>query len=364
MEFDFDLGRGREDRARDDSKPMRLLVIGDFSGRPVAERPPLAIRPTHKVDIDTLDGAMQRLGPRVRLQAGEIAFQRIDDFHPDALFTRVELFQTLRQARTNPPARNTAAGSDDLGRLLGKPAESPAAPVAAAATAASGIDALIRNIVAPHIVKDTSSETKPYLAAVDAATAAEMRTVLHDPAFQALESAWRGVQWLTSSLELDGPLQLHLFDATREELVGDVIAAGGTLAQTGLYRALVDRWRNVPGGEGWSVIAALFDFGPSTADVGLLAALGLIASNAGGPLLAGADPSLTGADADALAEWTVLRRSEAAAWIGLAAPRVLLRMPYGKASDPIDAFAFEECAGEPAPNELLWAQRVARRNCS
>ena len=355
MEFDFDLGRGREDRARDDSKPMRLLVIGDFSGRPVAERPPLAIRPTHKVDIDTLDGAMQRLGPRVRLQAGEIAFQRIDDFHPDALFTRVELFQTLRQARTNPPARNTAAGSDDLGRLLGKPAESPAAPVAAAATAASGIDALIRNIVAPHIVKDTSSETKPYLAAVDAATAAEMRTVLHDPAFQALESAWRGVQWLTSSLELDGPLQLHLFDATREELVGDVIAAGGTLAQTGLYRALVDRWRNVPGGEGWSVIAALFDFGPSTADVGLLAALGLIASNAGGPLLAGADPSLTGADADALAEWTVLRRSEAAAWIGLAAPRVLLRMPYGKASDPIDAFAFEECAGEPAPNELLWA---------
>ena len=81
MEFEFDLGgnrkgRGREDRERDDSKPMRLLVIGDFSGRPVAERPPLSSRPTHKVDIDTLDAAMQRLGPRVRLQAGEIAFQR------------------------------------------------------------------------------------------------------------------------------------------------------------------------------------------------------------------------------------------------------------------------------------------------
>ena len=39
----------------------------------------------------------------------------------------------------------------------------------------------------------------------------------------------------------------------------------------------------------------------------------------------------------------------------LAAPRVLLRMPYGNASDPIEAFAFEECAGEPAPNDLLWA---------
>ena len=348
MEFEFDLGGSRKGRERDDSKPMRLLVIGDFSGSPVAERPPLASRPTHKVDLDTLDVVMKRLGPRVRMPAGEIAFHKIDDFHPDALFNRVGLFQVLRQARTHPPANDTAAGNDDVGRLLGAPAKSSAAPAAAAAPGAGGIDALIRNAVAPHIVKDTSSETKSYLAAVDAAIAAEMRTLLHDPAFQALESAWRGVQWLISNLELDGPLQLHLLDVTREELVADVIAAGGKLASTGLYRALVDRWRNVPGGEGWSVLAALFDFGSSTADVGLLAALGLIASNAGGPLLAGADPSVAGED------WMALRRSEAAAWIGLAAPRVLLRMPYGKASDPIEAFAFEECLGEPAPNELLW----------
>ena len=67
MEFDFDLGGGRKGRERDDSKPMRLLLIGDFSGRPVAERPPLSSRPTHKVDLDTLDAAMQRLGPRVRV---------------------------------------------------------------------------------------------------------------------------------------------------------------------------------------------------------------------------------------------------------------------------------------------------------
>jgi type VI secretion system protein ImpC len=362
MEFEFDPGGSRKSRERDERTTMRLLLIGDFSGRPVAERAPLSSRPTHKVDVDTLDAIMQRLGPRLRMPAGEITFQRIDDFHPDALFARVELFQALRHARTNPPARNTAASNDDLGRLLGKPAEPPAAPVAATTAAAgtAGIDALIRNIVAPHIIKDTSTETNAYLAAVDAATAAEMRTVLHDPAFQALESAWRGVQWLTSSLELDGPLQLHLLDVPREELLADVIAAQGKLAQTGLYGALVDRWRNVPGGEGWSMLAALFDLGPSTADVGLLAALALIASNAGGPLLAGAEPSLAGddasakADASAFADWTALRRSEAAPWIGLAAPRVLLRMPYGRASDPIEAFAFEECVGEPGRNELLW----------
>ena len=109
---------------------------------------------------------------------------------------------------------------------------------------------------------------------MDAAIEEQMRALLHAPAFQSLEAAWRGVQWLISSLELDENLQLHLFDVTREELLADIVGAQGKLAQTGVYRALVDRWRNVPGGEGWSSLVGLIDFGPSKADIGLLAALG------------------------------------------------------------------------------------------
>jgi type VI secretion system protein ImpC len=262
------------------------------------------------------------------------------------LYARLDLFQALREARARPPA-----GSDDLlVRLLGKPADSGAAP----ATPAGGLTALIREIVAPHIVKDTSLQTETYLAAVDAAIAQQMRAVLHAKAFQSIEAAWRGVRWLVSSLELDEQLQLHLFDVTREELLADVVAAQGALAQTGFYRAVVDRSRNVPGAERWSALVGLTQFGPSDADVGLLAALGMIASQAGGPLLADADLTLAGDDKGALEGWRALRRSEAARWIGLAAPRVLLRMPYGKASDPIEAFAFEEFAGPPVQEELLW----------
>jgi type VI secretion system protein ImpC len=239
---------------------------------------------------------------------------------------------------------------DDLGRLLGKPAAPAAVPMAKAGS----IDALIRSVVAPYIVKDTSADTKSYIAAVDAATTAEMRTLLHEPAFQALESAWRGIQWLTSSLDLDGALELHLLDTTRDELIADVVAAEGQLTKTGLYRALVDRSRNVPGGDRWSVMTALMEFKASATDMGLLAALGAIAAHAGAPLLAGADASLASDDETTLADWSVLRRSAVAPFIGLAAPRVLLRIPYGKTSDPIESFAFEEVAGAPAPHELLW----------
>ena len=345
--LEFNFGFGRAGRPRTDDEPMRLLVLGDFSGKVVAERPPLASRPIARVDVDTLDDVMKRLSPRLTVPAGEISFAQLDDFHPDRLYARLELFQGLRQVRANP---QTDTG-DTVGRLLGK---SPAPTAAPVATPTNALDALIKNIVAPHIVRDTSEESKAYLTAVDAAIEEQMRTLLHAPGFQSLEASWRGVQWLISNLELDENLQLHLFDVAREELLADFVAAQGKVAQSGLYRAVVERGRGVPGAHGWSVLVGLIDFGSSNSDIGLLTALGLIASHAGGPLLAGAEWTLTGDDAGALAAWNALRRSEAAPWIALAAPRVLLRQPYGKRSDPIEAFRFEEFAGPPRHDEFLW----------
>ena len=325
---------------------MRLLILGDFRGHEGAERQPLARRQTLKVDLDTFDDVFARLAPRLRTPEGDITFTQLDDFHPDRLYARLGVFATLRDARANPPAEH----DELLGRLLGQ--ASP--PDAASLPPASGLDALIRQVVAPHVVKDTSAQTQAHLSAVDAAIAEQMRRLLHDPAFQALEAAWRGVHWLLSNLELDENLQLHLFDVSRDELLADIVAAKGQLAQTGVYQALVDRWRNVPGGQGWSAVAALSRFGPSDTDIGLLAALGLVASQAGGPLLGDADPVLADGDEAALAGWHALRRSEAASWIALAAPRILLRQPYGKRSDPIESFAFEEFAASPVHEGFLW----------
>lgn len=379
----FDFSPTPRPRPREGHSPMRLLLLGDFSAKPAGERRPLAERQTHRVDVDSLDDVIRKLGPRVNVAGAEISFESLDDFHPDALFARVPVFASLRQMRQRlmDPARFAQAAAElgsaaplpanapgaapggvpdavgDSGDLLagllgGRPAA--AAPVAPAAQAVAGVDAFIRTLIAPHIVPDRRSQQASLVASVDNATAAEMRALLHLPAFQALESPWRGAQWLISSLELDEILELHLFDVSREELLADVVASQGQLAQTGLHRALADRWRNVPGEHGWTAVTALFSFGPSDTDIGLLAALGLLAAQAGGPLLAAGDPSLALGDAATLAGWQSLRQSEAAPFIGLAAPRVLLRLPYGKRSDPCSAFAFEEFPGSPEHSHFLW----------
>src|SRR5262252_3976889 len=343
--LDFDVTFGRSGGRREESDPMRLLVLGDFSGKPVEERTPLANRSPRRVDPDTIDDVLRRLEPRVTVGGSEIHFQQIDDFHPDRLYQRLDLFKALRDTRAMPPAER----DEQVSRLLGAPAGSEAT---AAPPRPSGFDGLIHDVVAPHIVRDTSAHIASHRAATDAAITHEMRKLLHDPALQRLEAAWRGVRWLISELELDENLQLHIFDVTREELLADLAASQGKLIETGVYRALVDRLQD---GDSWSAFVSLVQFGPSNGDVALLAALGLIASKAGGPLLGDADLALASDTAQTQGPWQTLRRTEAARWIGLAAPRVLLRLPYGERTDPIETFDFEEVVGAPETGELLWA---------
>lgn len=341
----FDLSLGPNGRRRGDSEPMRLLVLGDFTGKEVAARPPLASRRVQRIDVDTFDDVMRRLAPRIDTPAGEIVFQQLDDFHPDRLFARLDLFKSLREARAKPSPKN----DDDLRRLLGGPSRTGHADGTAPA---SGIDALIHRVIAPYVVPDTSTSDKAYISAVDATIAESMRMVLHHREFQSMEAAWRGVHWLVSSLELDENLQLHLFDVRRDELLQDIVESQGRLVETNLYRALVTP--QISGSKDWSALVGLIQFGPSPIDADLLHALAVITKEAGGPLLAGAEEALAGDDATTMVHWQLLRRSHLARWIGLAAPRVLLRLPYGTVTDPIESFAFEEFTGAPQHEELLW----------
>jgi type VI secretion system protein ImpC len=52
--------------------------------------------------------------------------------------------------------------------------------------------------------------------------------------------------------------------------------------------------------------------------------------------------------------WQELRNSPEAASIGLVLPRLLLRLPYGKDTEPIDQFIFEELSGCYEHEEYLW----------
>ncbi|HEV7803133.1 MAG TPA: type VI secretion system contractile sheath large subunit, partial [Burkholderiales bacterium] len=244
-----------------------------------------------------------------------------------------------------------------------------AASRSGAAPAVSGIDALIRDAVAPHIVPDAPPHQAQYLASVDAATCEQMNALLHSPAFQDLEALWRGVYRLVANLELGEELQLYVLDVTKRELLQDLAGAQTDLASSAVYRLLVDEASGTPGSEPWSLIAGHYDFGRGGEDVALLAALGAIGSHAGAPFLAAAKAEIAGcttfaaapdpgdwddASGDDAQAWNSLRASAMAPWIGLAAPRMLLRLPYGKNAERIDAFEFDELGVKRQHEHYLW----------
>ena len=387
MDFDFSFGNSGAARPEGE-EPFRILVLGGFSGQgglPLAERKPI------RIDIDNFDGVLARLAPRLTIDVGgasvALGFSCLDDFHPDDLYARVELFAGLRGLRqelrdpalferaaaalgTTPvveaPAEASAdEGAADIERLLGR---KPSAPPEPRPAAAGGIDELVRRIVAPHVVHDNPQQQQ-YLAAADEAIAEHMRGVLHHPQFQALEALWRSVETMVRELAGDGTLEIHLMDYSRDALLEDIAAHADDMSRSLIQQVVCGGDDLGAEGRRWSLLASDQSFGPEADEMALLTLLGAIATKAGAPLLAAARPQLLGCDsvaqllvpsqwpeADdvAFSAWNALRSSGVAGFVGLVLPGVLQRLPYGAATDPVSAFAFEEMAGGRSHQRYLW----------
>ena len=390
--------------------PFRILLMGDFSGR--AQRraaEPLGGRKISFLDVDNWERVLAGLGSEGSVPAGgeggppiTIRPKEIDDFHPDRMFEKLEVFQALRslrrrlmdssafpdaaaevrswaegaepapaeQAEAPPPEEKPAEAEgegDMFGRLLGeRPAHAQAAPPT---RAQAGVDAILRSVVAPYIVPDRDKEQSALVARVDEAAAAQMRAILHHASFQAVEAAWRSVHFLVTHLETDEDLKLHLMDVTKDDLAAD-LTASEELRSCGLFELLVTRTVGTAGGEPWSLLAGGFTFDKTTGDAVLLGRLAKIAKAAGAPFVAAAADRVAGCEsiaatpdpddwavqppADAAAAWGELRKLPEAAYLALALPRMLLRLPYGKDTDPVDAFEFEELDEAAGHECYLW----------
>jgi hypothetical protein len=362
-----------------DEAPLRVVVLGDFSGRPAIERPALAQRRGARVDIDNLDAVFSRLAPVATiagLQDGagaplRIALDAIDDFSADAVLARLpaEAMARLAAARrasapapAPAPSAPAAASDEDAGatlrRLLGgsvaadSPARSAPAPATPAAAAGEAIDRFIRQL-AGGAASTTASAPAPAAPQVHEGAAVVLREVLRDPSWRGLEGAWRAVDRFVRELDMaDGRVRLELVDVRADELLGDLAATGGDPARSALAGALAGD------GRGCDVVVSLEEFGPSVMELSLLGGLALLAGARGAVLLAGAAPALaaiaTSEDAGVHATpearaWQALRASALAPRIGLTFPRLLARLPYGPRDEPVAAFAFDELEDTTGP---------------
>ncbi len=382
--------------------PFRMLVLSDWSGsvdkKDLLQRRPLAI------DRDNFDEAMTKLGTRLELEmpGGSVLpleFGELDDFHPDKIFQQVPLFTELRDLRRrllNPDSFNESAlevrswlpqpekedvaepeaaierpaASDGLlDQILSDPAGG-SAPARSPVTESSELNALLSELVRPHLSRVDESEQAQLLGAVDETTSGLMRSILHNHEFQALEAAWRGLYFLVRSTETDVDLKIYVLDAGKEELA-DNLKTVNSLADSKLYNILVTEAIETPGADAWTAVFGNYAFAPNADDTATLIRLGKIAAAANAPFVSHMRPEVLGVHS--LAEnadpkqwdlsggtaegklWATLRGIPEAEYLGLTIPRFLARLPYGSATEPLETFSFEEFAEKPVHDQYLWS---------
>jgi type VI secretion system protein ImpC len=367
----------------DDETFFRLVILGDFSGR--SHRQGNSLPPALPVRIDCenfervfakFDVALNFSAAKAGSDALALKFCRLEDFHPDELIHRVESLSRLANLRTRlqnpatadaavaesrevlkmpstgidrPPSSSTETNEELLTRLLEKPAGQPSRAVPPAST----VEKLIKQLVAPSVVPGQSPQQTETAQLVESELSGRLAKLLHDPDFQALEAAWRGIDFLIRGL--DDQTQCYLIDITKDELAA--LAIAGDLAKTAVFKQLNEI--------GPGVVLGMYTFG--LPDLALLKTLGSLAEAHQTAFVTGASPEMVGCRSFGLQpdpdDWlhgegvdafAPLRRLPEAAHLGLLMPRFLLRQPYGAGSDPIEAFPFEEMLSAPEHEFYLW----------
>jgi type VI secretion system protein ImpC len=376
--------------------PFHIAVLGDFTGREnrgVLDAKLQGRKPV-LIDRDNFEDVMARFAPELHLPLGgqdglriPVRFRDLDAFHPDRIFERLTIFQALRETRERLNDRSTfeaaaaevrlwsAAPSSRVAQLSPAPAAGIAGLSAGElfeqtlsatesqtggsrpARALDDFQAVLREIVAPYVEPKPDPQMPELVAQVDSAIGGQMRALLHHPDFQSLEALWRGLFFLVRRLSTGVNLKIFLLDISKPELAADLVAT---------YELLIE---NRPGAEPWSVLAGSYTFDHSGEDVHLLARTAAVARHAGAPFLAAASPRLLGCDSlaetpeprnwpdagrESAASWDALRRLPQASWLGLALPRFLLRLPYGKQTEATEKFAFEEFSAPARHGDYLW----------
>ena len=207
------------------------------------------------------------------------------------------------------------------------------------------------------------------IAQIDELISAQLNEVLHQPEFQKLESTWRGMHYLVSNTETSSRLKLRVMNISKKELLRDLEKAV-EFDQSTLFKKIYEEEYGTLGGKPYGALVADYEFGRHPQDVALLEKISNVAAAAHAPFIGAADPLLfdmesfteLGQPRDLtkifesaeLAKWRSFRESEDSRYVALALPRILLRLPYGPKTVPVEGINFNEDVDGTDHSKYLW----------
>jgi len=233
------------------------------------------------------------------------------------------------------------------------------------------IGELARQVMEGEIAvsKDTESMINARIAQIDVLISKQLNEVMHHPEFQKLEASWRGLHYLVDKSETGTLLKIRVLNVTKQELAKDLEKAI-EFDQSAMFKKIYEEEYGMFGGAPFGALIGDYEFGKHPQDISLLEKISSVAAAAHAPFISAAGAELLGLesftqldaprdlakifDTTEYAKWRSFRESEDSRYVGLCAPHILMRLPYGEATAPVDAFRYEEDVEGTDHSKYLW----------
>ncbi|MEK7407300.1 MAG: type VI secretion system contractile sheath large subunit [Acidobacteriota bacterium] len=219
------------------------------------------------------------------------------------------------------------------------------------------------------VSRDAEAMINARIAQIDHLISIQLNEVLHHASFQKLEASWRGLRYLLDQSETSVMLKIRVLNCSKRELLRDLQRAP-EFDQSAAFKKVYEEEFGVFGGEPFGALLGDYEFGKHPEDIELLEKMSQVAAGAHAPFLSAANADLLGLDSftnlgqprdmakifdsTEYAKWKSFRQSEDSRYVSLCLPHILMRLPYGRDTKPVDAFNYEEGVDGTDHSKYLW----------
>lgn len=220
-----------------------------------------------------------------------------------------------------------------------------------------------------RVSKDIEAMINARIADIDELLSRQLNEIMHAPDFQQLEASWRGLHYLVYQSETSTMLKLRVMNVSKNELLRDLERAT-EFDQSALFKKVYEEEYGTFGGAPIGALIGDYEFGRHPQDMALLEKVSHVAAAAHAPFIAAANPQLFNLDSftdlgvprdlakvfDTVeyAKWKSFRNSDDSRYVGLTLPHILMRLPYGPDTVPVEAFNFREEVDGKEHSKYLW----------
>ena len=217
--------------------------------------------------------------------------------------------------------------------------------------------------------RDADQMISARVAQIDHLVSIQLNEILHNSQFQKLEATWRGLKYLLDQSETGTQLKIRILNASKKDLLRDLQRAP-EFDQSAMFKKVYEEEYGIFGGEPIGALVGDYEFSKHPEDLELLEKVSQVAAAAHAPFLSAASPELLNMpsytsldqprdigkifDSTEYAKWKGFRESEDSKYVALTCPRVLMRVPYGRDTAPVEGFNFEEGVDGTDHSKYLW----------